>query len=56
MLVPIIGKLISDVGMLMNYAFIKQLPIEFFYIEEIDGFFGGAAVYYLGTYLEANQS
>ena len=43
-----ISQCVSDVGMLINYAFIKQLPIEFFWIEPIDAFFGGASVYYLG--------
>ena len=47
-LLPMIGMLISDIGMLINYIFINELPIEFFYIEPIYSFFGGKAVYYLG--------
>ena len=50
-LLPVIGMLISDIGILINYAFISQLPIEFFYIEPIYSFFGGKAVYYLGKYI-----
>jgi hypothetical protein len=35
---------------MLNYAFINDLPIEFFYLENISSFFGGYAVYYLGVY------
>lgn len=44
------GTVLSDIGVLVNYAFIKQLPLEFFYIETIYAFFGGKSVYYLGVY------
>ena len=50
MVFPIIGKLVSDVGMIINYAFIEKVPIELFFIEPVDSFFGGAAVFYLGKY------
>ena len=49
-LAPMIGLLISDIGILINYIFIDVLPIEFFYIEPIWSFFGGKSVFYLGVY------
>ncbi len=49
-LTPLIGMLLSDIGILVNYIFIESLPIEFFYIEPIWAFFGGKSVYYLGVY------
>jgi hypothetical protein len=54
-LLPMIGMLISDIGMLINYIFINELPIEFFYIEPIYSFFGGKAVYYLGKIFLKNN-
>ena len=51
MVFPIIGKLVSDVGMIINYAFIEKVPIELFFIEPVDSFFGGGAVFYLGKYI-----
>ena len=54
-LLPMIGMLISDIGMLINYIFIYELPIEFFYIEPIYSFFGGKAVYYLGKLFLKNN-
>ena len=54
-LLPMIGMLISDIGMLINYVFINELPIEFFYIEPIYSFFGGKAVYYLGKLFLKNN-
>ena len=48
LLIPVIGKVVSDIGMIINYTFIEQLPTEFFFIEPVDAFFGGASVYYLG--------
>ena len=54
-LLPMIGMLISDIGMLINYIFINELPIEFFYIEPIYSFFGGKAVYYLGKLFLKNN-
>ena len=51
MVFPIIGKLVSDVGMIINYAFIEKVPIELFFIEPVHSFFGGGAVFYLGKYI-----
>ena len=48
LLIPVIGKVVSDIGMIINYTFIEELPTEFFFIEPVDAFFGGASVYYLG--------
>jgi PCFT/HCP family folate transporter-like MFS transporter 1/3 len=47
---PIFGNLVSKIAGLLNYAFIRDLPLEFFYVENIGAFFGGYAVYYLGVY------
>jgi hypothetical protein len=35
---------------IINYAFIDVLPVEFFFMDNINAFFGGYAVFYLGTY------
>ena len=48
-MITLIGHLISDIGILLNYAFIEQLPMEFFYVEAIFSLFGGRPVYYLGS-------
>ena len=34
------------------YTFIDSLPMEFFYVEEIDNFFGGLGVFFVGSYGE----
>ena len=47
---PLIGWLITVICMFMNCAFIDDLPIEFFYADNILFLFGGTAVLYLGTY------
>ena len=43
------GQLIGDVGIMINFAFIEQLPLEFFYIETLYGLFGGMPVWYLSN-------
>ena len=50
MMLPIVGYFFSAVGGIINYAFLETLPLEFFYIETIQAFFGGLVVYYLGVY------
>jgi MFS family permease len=47
---PMLGNLLAMVLNTINYAFIEDLPIEFFYLENVSAFFGGYAVYYLGMY------
>ena len=47
---PILGNLLAMVLNTINFAFIEDLPIEFFYLENVSAFFGGYAVYYLGMY------
>ena len=50
-LLPIFGVFLSDIVELINYAFINQLPLGFFYAKEtLIGIFGGEPVYYLGIY------
>ena len=49
-LVPLIGDFLSAISSIINFAFIETLPMEFFYAEKINSFFGGYAVYYLGIY------
>jgi hypothetical protein len=50
MLLPMIGDLIGYIFLIINYAFIEVLPLEFFYLGNFSSFFGGYAVYYLGVY------
>ena len=45
------GRLLSDIGILFNFAFIEHLPLQFFYIETLVSFCGGFPMYYLGMYL-----
>ena len=40
----------SCIFSLINIIFFYELPLEFFYMEDISSFFGGSAVYYLGLY------
>ena len=47
-LVPLIGLLISDIGIMINYIFIEELPLQFFYLEQFWAFVGGMPIYYLG--------
>ena len=47
---PILGNVLSRVVGVINATFIYDLPLEFFYVENISAFFGGYAVYYLGMY------
>ena len=49
-LLPCIGALISDVMMLINCIFIRDLPLQFFYFESLGSVFGGGAIFYLGVY------
>ena len=49
-ILPLIGALLSEVCLLINFAFIENLPIQFFYVESIYSLFGGKSVFYLGTY------
>ncbi len=49
-LFPLIGYLLNALANIVNYAFIEDLPVEFFYLNRIGYFFGGYAVYYLGIF------
>ena len=48
LLLFLFGLLLSNIGVLLNFAFIEQLPLEFFYIEALFSVFGGFPMYYLG--------
>ena len=50
MMFPIVGFIFSSVGGIINYAFLEDLPLQFFYIDTIPTFLGGMIVYYLGLY------
>ena len=50
MLLPLIGVVLTDVALLLNYLFIEQLPVQFFYVDRIWQLFGGGSVFYLGSY------
>ena len=46
--VPLVGLLLSDFAMLLNYVFIERFPIEMFYLDKGWSLFGGNPVYLLG--------
>ena len=50
LILPILGNVLAKITGLINYFFINDLPMEFFYLDNLGSFFGGYAVYYLGTY------
>ena len=50
MVVPLIGVVLSNAALLLNYLFIEELPVQFFYVDRIWLIFGGASVFYLGSY------
>lgn len=47
---PLLGLVVSFVLNIVNCVFINDLPVEFFYLDNVYAFFGGYAVLYLGTY------
>ena len=47
-ILPLLGRFFSDIGCLVNFAFIEKLPLEFFYVEACFGLFGGMSMYYMG--------
>jgi MFS family permease len=48
---PVFGGMIGILFSIINYAFINELPIEFFYVADCFWFFfGGSPIYYLGIY------
>ncbi len=49
-LFPLIGNFLAVICGMINYTFRFELPLEFFYIDNIAAFLGGYAVYYLGVY------
>ena len=56
LLVPLLGHIVAGIFDIINNAFIETLPIEFFYLSKIGGFFGGEAVYYLVNFYDPIQS
>ena len=50
MIVPIIGCVLTDIALLLNYLFIESLPLQFFYAEQLWQVFGGISVMYMGIY------
>lgn len=50
LLFPLFGFFIETFFLIVNYVFIETLPLEFFYVDCISGFFGGGYVYYIGTF------
>jgi hypothetical protein len=49
-LFPLIGYLLSSIFNTINYAFIKVLPVEFFYLDKVNSLFGGFSIFLLGIY------
>lgn len=50
MMFPVIGYVLSSICGIINFAFLRYLPLEFFYTDAIPALFGGLVVYYLGQY------
>ncbi|CAM6055374.1 unnamed protein product [Sphagnum tenellum] len=58
-LMPMLGSLLSSVLDIVHYSFIRlnslqllpsDLPLEFYYLENLYALFGGTATYYMGIY------
>ena len=49
-LLPLIGSVLDAILHIINYAFIRDLPMEFFYLISMYKFFGGTPIFYLGVY------
>ena len=50
LLFPLLGNLLDIVLMLLSYAFIRELPLEVWYISKAGSLLGGMPVYYMGYY------
>ena len=50
LLLILFGRLVTDIGILLNFAFIEQLPLQFFYVETFFSFCGGFPLYFLGKF------
>ena len=50
MVIPLVGFVLTNVALLLNYLFIEHLPVQFFYVDRIWQLFGGVSVFYLGSY------
>ena len=42
------GQVLADIGIFINCVFIKELPLEFFYIDAIFFLVGGYPIYFMG--------
>ena len=47
---PAIGVVLRDIALLINCIFIKDMPLQFFYMERAWFLFGGISIMYLGIY------
>ena len=50
MIVPIIGAVVTDAALLLNYWFIESVPLQLFYVEQLWQLFGGISIMYMGVY------
>ena len=50
MIVPIIGAVVTDAALLLNYLFIESVPLQLFYVEHLWQLFGGISIMYMGVY------
>ena len=50
LMVPQFGNLLAGISDIFMYVFMEQLPLEFFYLEQLYSLLGGAPVYSLGFY------
>ena len=47
---PLLGSVLDAILHMINYTFIRELPMEFFYLISMYKFLGGTPIFYLGVY------
>ena len=50
LIINLFGGLVTDIGFIMNFIFIEQLPLQFFYIQLFFGLVGGSQIYFISMY------
>ena len=51
LIINLFGGLVTDIGFIMNFIFIEQLPLQFFYIQLFFGLCGGSQIYFISMYI-----
>ena len=52
-MLPILGSVLDAILHIINYTFIRELPMEFFYLIAMYKYLGGTPIFYLGVYAYA---